>query len=237
MGILSSRRRGAALVAALAVCSLNASAAAHDPGKVVWSGVYVGGGIGAASAEAGWIFSSGFSPDPNPLDLDTVLAGGFHLGIQRQWGHFVAGLEVSALFTDLDGSSLCPSGIHSCDLDISRIFMVGPRFGFAAHNLHIFGTGGYALGTSDSRTVEIASGLRFDATADRHGGWYLGGGVEWSLGRAMVFGVEYRRIELDDERHISSFGDPNGDRRVDATIDSVMARLTFKVGEMFHGGR
>jgi hypothetical protein len=47
----------------------------------------------------------------------------------------------------------------------------------------------------------------------------------------MVLGVEYKRIELGDDRHYSPTGVFAASREVDATIDTVQARLTFKLGE------
>jgi opacity protein-like surface antigen len=240
VGPISTVRK---LSAALAVCATlvlplacNAAADVLDsrgwmhPATGTWSGVYVGGSLGAAWGESDFVFTGGVSPLTNPQDFDSVFAGGFHLGIQRQWDRIVAGIETSVLFGNFDSSSPCPVGPFSCSVEMSRIWMIGPRLGFATSNFHFYGTGGYALGRLESKVTD-ASGAVLDDGHGRHNGWYLGGGVEWSIGRSMLLGVEYRRIELDDAWHRSSV-DPISDRTIDATIDTIQARLTFKLGEI-----
>lgn len=248
VGTITIPRQGFALGAiALLACLPLGSAAADGrssaPSKtyadsnVSWSGVYAGAGLGVALGDAGWRYRSGFAPESNPLDLDRTLDGGFHLGIQRQWGTVVAELETSVLFGDLGGNSRCtpPASPFTCSVDVNWIWMIGPRLGLAAHNLHLYATGGYALGDMDTKSITTATGALFESGAGRHTGWYLGGGLEWSLGKTVVLGVEYRRIELDDAWHRSSDPSPLADRSVDATIDTVQARLTFKLGELLHG--
>lgn len=196
----------------------------------IWSGVYIGGSLGGARGEAGFVVASGLTVNPNPMDLDGALAGGFHLGIQRQWGRTVAGIETSVLFGDFSGTSLCPNDEDFCSVDGSRIWMIGPRLGFAASNLHFYATGGYALGRLTSKAVDDATGALLDSGHARHDGWYLGGGVEWSFRPNVILGAEYRRIELGADTHSSSAGIAAAAREIDATIDTVQARLTFKMG-------
>jgi outer membrane immunogenic protein len=154
------------------------------------------------------------------------------LGFQHQWGNFVLGLETSVLITDLSGTSTCPTATFSCAVETDWIWMIGPRIGYATNNWLFYGTGGYAVGSLDSRTPTIATGVQFDSGHERHGGWYLGGGIEWSLNRTLSLGVEYKHIELDNDLHVSSAlpGNPAADRSLDASIDVVQARLTVRVG-------
>ena len=166
----------------------------------VWNGFYVGAGLGTAWGDATFEFAGGLPVTPNPFDLDSAIVGGVHFGYQRQWGHMIAGLETSVLFTNLEGRSSCPNPAFACSVDADWIWMIGPRLGFATRNLLFYGTGGYALASLETKTVTIATGAVFDTGRERNGGWYLGGGMEWSIGRAMSLGVEYRRIELDEAR-------------------------------------
>jgi opacity protein-like surface antigen len=230
----TSAKCGLALgaIAALTCLSVASRAAAHEPASAAWSGVYIGASIGGAWGDAGFAV-----PDkaPGRMDLDSVLAGGFHIGVQRQWGHIVGGIETSVLFGDFSGATSCPNDDFSCSVDVNWIWMIGPRLGIAMNTLHFYATGGYALGNSSTRVVEIATSATEERGHGHNSGWYVGGGVEWSLGRAMVLAVEYRRIELDDDRHFSPTGVFAASREVDATIDTIQARLSFKLGDLLHG--
>lgn len=191
----------------------------------------MGAGVGSAWGEATFDFLAPLNP-PLLNDLDSALAGGLHVGYQRQWGRVVAGIEGSALFTDLSGASLCPLNPNfTCAVDVEWVLMLGPRLGLAADNLHFYGTGGFAVGSLETRTITNATGAVFDRGDGQHTGWYLGAGVEWSLSRALVLGVEYRHIDLGTDTHVSSFPIPGGNRDVEATLDTVQARLTLKLGD------
>lgn len=197
-----------------------------------WSGLYFGGSLGGAWGDSSFVFANGNPANPNPIDFDGAFAGGAHLGLQHQWGNFVLGIETSVLFADLNGTSTCPNPAFACSVETDWIWMIGPRVGFAMNNWLFYGTGGYAIGSLDTQTTTIATGVQFDSGNERHGGWYLGAGLEWGITRNLSLGVEYKHIELDDELHVSSTipGNPAGDRFVDASIDVVQARLTLRLG-------
>jgi outer membrane immunogenic protein len=197
-----------------------------------WSGLYFGGSLGGAWGDSSFVFANGNPANPNPIDFDGSFAGGFHLGLQHQWGNFVFGIEGSALITDLSGTSTCPNAAFSCSAETDWIWMIGPRVGYTMNNWLFYGTGGYAVGSIDTQTTFVATGVQFDSGHERHGGWYLGGGLEWGITRNLSLGIEYKHIELDDELHVSSTipGSPGGDRSVDASIDVVQARLTLRMG-------
>jgi len=160
------------------------------------------------------------------MDFDGAFAGGFHIGVQHQWNSFLLGVETSVLLTDLDGSSTCPNPAFSCSSEASWIWMIGPRVGFTANNWLFYGTGGYARGAVSSETVYVSNGVQFDATHERHDGWYAGGGIEWGLTPNVTLGIEYKHIELDSDLHRSIYYSTDN-RNIDATIDTVQARLTL----------
>lgn len=196
-----------------------------------WSGLYFGGSLGGAWGDSSFVFDNGNPVPSNPIDFDGGFAGGAHLGLQHQWGNFVLGIETSVLFADLKGTSPCVNPAFSCSVETDWVWMIGPRVGYAFNNWLFYGTGGYALGSLDTSATLIATGVS-DSGHDRHGGWYLGGGLEWGITRNISLGVEYKHIELDNELHVSSSnpGNPAWDRVVDASIDVVQARLTLRMG-------
>lgn len=232
---MSACRRllGLLVLAALVVGAWTSGAAANGPprsGKT-WDGLYVGGSVGRSWGESGFVVPSGLTVTPNPMDLDGTVAGGVHLGFQRQWGSIVGGIETSALFANLGGRSLCPNLADFCTVEGNWTWMIGPRVGFVAGGMHFYTTGGYALGRLTSRAIDDATGVVLDQGHELHGGWYLGGGVEWNLMQNIIFGLEYRRIDLGGATHASSLGIPAAAREVDAEIDTIQARLSLKFGQ------
>src|SRR5262249_36290390 len=139
-----------------------------DAPASAWNGFFVGAGIGEAWGETSFAFAGGLPANPNPFDFDSAVAGGLHIGYQRQWGHIVGGVETSVLFTNLGGRSTCPNPTFGCTVDASWIWMVGPRLGYATGALHFYGTGGYALGKLESKTVDLGTGAVFDTGHDQH---------------------------------------------------------------------
>lgn len=224
--ITTSSVCGLALGAIATFSSLPADA--HEPSGSNWNGAYVGLTLGGAWGDAGFAVPSN---PPGSVDLDAVAVGGFHAGLKRQWGNFVGGIETSFLFGDLGGTIICPNNTFTCSTDVNWIWMIGPKLGIARNNLHVYGTGGYALGRMTTTVVEIATGDIDERGHGLNSGWYLGGGVEWAFASSMVFGIEYKRIELGDDRHFSPTGVFAASRVVDGSIDTVQARLTFKLGE------
>jgi outer membrane immunogenic protein len=219
--------------AALWVLVFAGGAAANGPPRSgsAFDGLYVGGSIGGAWGESGWVYTTGgFPTTPNPFDIDG-LVGGLHVGYQRQFGKLTAGIETSVMFSDnLGGSALCPNPVFICSTSTDWVWMLGPRLGYAMGNMQVYGTGGYALGRMRSTSVDTTGVLATDLGGGRHDGWYLGGGVEWAIAPSLVFGVEYRRIELSDDVHFSSLA-PAGARAIDASIDTIQARLSLKLGQ------
>jgi outer membrane immunogenic protein len=225
--------RAPVLLAAMCVGLCAGTAEAGDPPRpgTSWSGFYVGGGIGSAWGETSWEFATGFTTAPNPFDTDG-LVGSVHLGYQVQWGQIVAGVETSFTPSSVRGGPACADPTFSCVAETDWVWMLGPRLGYTSGGFHYYGTGGYAIGRIETRIHDLtAGGAIVDTSSHLHDGWYFGGGIEWAFSPALVLGIEYRRIELDTERHLSSTGDPNGARAIDATVDSVQARLTLKLGQ------
>jgi len=80
-----------------------------------------------------------------------------------------------------------------------------------------------------------------DSDSARHGGWYLGGGVEWMVSPGWFMGLDYRHYEFDSANHIGFCSGatpvcaPQGvlsgiNSSVDATTDSITARVSWKFG-------
>lgn len=191
-----------------------------------WTGFYVG-----AQAAYGWGDGSlefvNFANKGFP-DLDGWL-GGAQIGYQQQFGPLVAGVEASWLGGNIDGTApdlVFPDAPITISID--NVVMLNGRLGWAAENWLLYVTGGYARAEVDAHRTFAA----FDIGGDEHhDGWNLGGGIEYLVHPNVSLGVEYRRIELDDEIHpgVNNFNAnvSQRDHRVDADMDLVAARLNI----------
>lgn len=143
---------GLALGAMAALACL--PAAAHEPAAATWSGAYVGLMVGGGWGDAGFAVPNEV---PGRVDLNAAI-GGFHAGLQRQWGQLVGGIETSFMFGGLGGTTICPNDDYTCSVDVNWVWTIGPKLGVARNNLQVYATGGYALARATTRVVEIATG-------------------------------------------------------------------------------
>jgi len=197
-----------------------------------WTGFYVGANAGWAGTNYDNAYTVGTSFES---DSDTGLFGG-HVGYQHQMGNLVIGVEALGAWASNDDRELvqCPNPATRCSGVLGEsLWSVGPRLGYAVHKWLPYVTGGYAEAEFDHVVVNGAGAVTRQAN-DREGGWYIGGGVEYALTSNLSVGVEYRRYDFDftSERFIVPGGavDPGDQANVDAEVDTVTARVSFKFG-------
>ncbi|KRR23094.1 outer membrane protein [Bradyrhizobium retamae] len=208
-----------------------------------WSGIYVGGAVGGA-----WHDTAGnFYNVPSALwhtgNSDTALIYGGFAGIQKQWGNFVLGIEggYNALdngFNTTAGTGLLGSGCalgvgFSCQSRVNDIWYIGGRVGYAWNRFMVYGQGGYAQADIDTQTLVNATGATFDHAGASHGGWYAGVGAEYAVLDNLILGIDYKHYEFDSKQHNCNAAlvltcAPVNNRNVDADVDAVMARLSYK---------
>lgn len=203
-----------------------------------WTGVYVGGEIGAL-----WGQSDGSFLTPPPADFSTkhttAAAGGF-FGAQYQWNNIVLGVEgnVIALFTKSLGDAPCvpaascgPNALRTTSLD--AIWSAGGRIGWAAGMWMPYAAGGFA-GTRLTLVGIDATPLNESVTQTRLG-WYVGAGVDWMVAANWIVGVEYRHYDFGSQQ-IVPFNNTTGAFATDDAsdlrlrVDTVMFRASYKFG-------
>lgn len=163
------------LAAALFALGFSASANAADvpvrgpvykaaPAPVFnWTGFYIGGHVGYGWAE------------DNAGNTADGFLGGLQAGYNWQFSrNFVFGLETDFAWTDVTSAA---------NVSLNYVGTVRGRLGYAADNLLIYGTGGYAY-------TKLSTGLTGD-------GYALGAGLEWALNRSWSAKVEYMFHNLD----------------------------------------
>lgn len=206
-----------------------------------WTGFYIG-------ANAGWLsndFNGTFPLAPgflfNPGRADQAI-GGFYGGYQFQNGNWVIGVETgfdlplgnnyaSGSGSGLAGTDCAYGGTALCEARLDKIFRAGARLGWAFDRWLVYGTGGYARAQIQARENVPGSGI--SDQADSYGdGWYGGGGVDFAVLTNLFLGIEYRHYDFGTVRVGSAAGGSGNPtlRDISATADSVMGRLTIKMG-------
>jgi outer membrane immunogenic protein len=243
---------GLVVVAGIAVAASSAQAGGQYGGSfkdepiVVlpqynWSGLYIGAHVGGAwsDIERHYPLADHYVNTPGAVishEADGAVAGG-HLGLQHQVGHVVIGGEVNLTHADLDAHSTANSssvGNNPVDLntEIRSIFTATARLGYAWDRWLVYAKGGYA-----NAKFEVSSEDPSDTASSthRHNGWVVGGGLEYALLRDVIIGVEYNYMNFDERTHFADCrpgcASPTfQDTDVDAEVQTVMARLTLKLG-------
>jgi outer membrane immunogenic protein len=218
------------LVAGIALGCLHSSASAGGyQHPVDWSGIYIG-----AQGAYGWGDGSSkfvYYPDGGNPDIDGWMGGG-QVGYQRQFGSIVAGIEVSGLAGEVDGTTVNTGDPGTAKVDVKNVISLNGRLGWAADSWLIYATGGYVRADVGGHVYTFGT---YDyGTDEHHDGWNIGGGVEYMIARNVSVGLEYRHIDLNTKIHAgvdTYFGGTvySADlvQRVDADVDVVSARLNF----------
>ena len=226
------------------------------PAEYNWSGIYAGANVGWAHNSFDWRYTN-----PSPATCCAPFSAsqddgivGVHAGIQYQWAHIVIGVEASynSLF---DGKSATGAGCVApnsatlaCQINIGPTGTVGGRLGYAWADWLLYGTGGWAGGSVQTRLINPGpTPVTFDNTgATSTNGWYAGGGVEHVVFRGnwadLIAGLEYQHLDLGTQLHNSRLDAfsacPPGVncRNVSATQDIVRFRLSVKINPFAPAG-
>ena len=205
-----------------------------------WSGLYVGVSAGEMSTSdigGGFVFPAA-AGNSFIVPGNTKFTGGGHIGIQHQMGNFVFGVEggfkhrFGSDFASTPGLGNAPpvgcnaATVFSCQARLDEVWQGGGRLGYATNNLLFYGIGGVARADIQTQAQTIATGALLAQGTGTHTGWYGGGGVEWAFNKNVILGLEYTHYDFNTQVH-----DTGGNSRfVSANADSVMGRLSFKLG-------
>jgi outer membrane immunogenic protein len=257
-------RVGLAL-AALAVCFNSTARAADLPPAAlppplpastappIWAGLYIGidggwaGGTGdqiagVGSATFGIPFSTGGGMPGTVAGISTNggLVGG-HIGYNYQVSNLVVGLEASAAWASISGTTTMgltfPNGAVSTATWSTKVnwqATATPRVGFAYSNWLAYAKGGLAA-AGDQVSVAQLTGTRgaFSATQQRTG-YTVGAGVEWTPNGSWVLGVEYDYLNFGSSQNYAGFGTTTTgfsrffSENVDLNYSEVLGRASYK---------
>ncbi|MBA7648889.1 Outer membrane protein A [subsurface metagenome] len=242
-----TRFAGSVLVALLAVQS---SVAADLPLKAKpivaatfdWSGVYIGAHAGYGGGMKDW--AQGFQAD---FVARGALVGG-QIGINKQLGSFVLGMELAGSWTDINGKSHVdiagPAFASSAVLDhasrIDGLMTIAGRAGIAADRWLVYGKAGLsAAHEKHSTALVISPGGTIALNGDEvRYAPMLGFGAEYALtGNWSLFGAyDYhyfgdRKVALQGTTSLNGAAVPiNRDQGIDQSIHIAKLGVNYRWG-------
>lgn len=180
-----------------------------------WDGLYIG-------VQGGYSFNADTIHPFGNIGGNSWFAGGF-IGIQKQYGSWVAGIETDYNWSDLGGvNTFGPlTAAHS----INDFGSVRGRLGYTYGNYMLYGTGGLAYG----RTEASLSVPGFTTNASQnHIGWTAGAGVESMWGN-WLWRAEWRYTDLGSADYAFPFAGPVAiSIPADITFHTVTVGLGYK---------
>jgi outer membrane immunogenic protein len=218
-----------------------ASAYGWPPGGPAfdWSGFYIGGDVGWQGSRIG--LSSPTGALTYAATHDSLAGGGF-IGVQRQFGQIVLGVEGdyltatgrASLGSTPDISIFGPGGTGTGQVKLRDIWSVGARVGWAMGRWMPYAAGGYANGAFKFSAQNVAPALAETETAKSSGGTgYLGVGIDWAATNNWIIGAEYRHYGFATQTATGSFSGAaigTGTEQVNIAprTDTVLARVSYK---------
>lgn len=226
------KRIGFALVAIMMGAFIQQASAADMPGSAPllrapsaviatrWEGLYVGGHAGYAWANGGYVLNDGIA-ERFGIDAGGFTGGG-QMGAQVQWGQWVAGIEGSYSWTDINETvaSTAVAG-KSAALDIRQIGTIAGRLGWTAGDRWmVYGKGGVAF--ARIHTLDLTPAGTFDSRVWETG-YVLGLGVEYMWAPNWIVGAEldYYGLTFNRQMAPASIYDSNAD------VVALMLRVNY----------
>lgn len=224
----------------LAAAMIAASAAIAQAEGYNWNAYYGGLHGGWASGEVSWVDNNGgwftFAPGTAHAATSDGFIGGAQIGVLRQWGKFVGGLELSASATNISTSVVSPlfPGSDTWQTDISSLVTATARAGFAIGSVLPYIEGGYAGGNVNVTNLDVvfcgALTCIFDSSEWRHG-YTVGGGIDFRVNKNVSAGLNYRFADLGSDTHAGIT--VNNGTVENYTVDSEVHTVTFRINLLF----
>jgi outer membrane immunogenic protein len=198
------------------------------PAELTWTGLYIGGHLGAAWADVQWADVSLTAESVNNDSGGFI--GGVHIGYNLQLHSFLLGVEASltgAVLTDNARSTVAPATI-SYGTDTNPIATATGRLGVVFDRWLIYAKGGWAGAQVEvsGRDTALADSFSF---SNWRNGWTVGGGFEYKFQPDFSLGVEYGFIDLGSETMtgVTALGLPVTITNHDLQIQAATARLNY----------
>lgn len=187
------------------LANTNSSSAASP-----WSGVYLGGDLGAGWSTGYWSYTN-----PNYFNTNSEIylgsdysipsngiVGGANIGLNRQNEHFLYGVDGSILGTDFSKtlsnpflSPLAPGVTNTYTLHF--LSTADALFGYVSNRFLTYFDAGWAGGELQTSSNQAVDPTYIDASSEKWtNGWTAGVGVDYMIVPNVTLGVAYNFIQL-----------------------------------------
>jgi len=210
-----------------------------------WTGIYLGGQAGWEWADVHDVCTLGCFPafftEDSKLSTWDI---GLHGGIQKQFDHWLIGVEAALHEPGQDNSrsnfNSCAGPAFRCGLrSIADLATVGGKVGYAWNAWLLSAQGGWATGVLNRADFLFPNGgfcSGFTCAQGRADGWYVGGSLEYILSKGtfadLIAGVDYKYVRLNDTPLHDQAG---GIHTLSENVNLVDFRLTLKFNPGFGG--
>ncbi len=203
-----------------------------------WTGFYAGMNVGRGQADATMEFSgAGWWDFFGVGGVTNFDAGGASFGLQAGYNHqfsnnIVAGIEASYNTSSI--SQTIPSqffpALDTFNVEVKNYWTVAGRLGYVMNKALVYGSAGFAGASVSSTAFDVT---RSDTSVVDHTGVVMGVGFEYMVNPTLIFGLDYKHMDLGSKTHLSnlstcgvcSVGD---NRNVNVTVDTLSATVKFK---------
>ena len=229
------------LLATLIVLTASSASAEGPsaPGGYDWTGIYTGVHAGFGRQAISGMFDQG-GPPGGPYDLSTFdvngVAGGVHLGVNKQWNTLVLGVEGDISASDLsakrDGAPF-PGSTIGVEANVNLLASLRGRAGVAFDNLLLYGTGGIGFAKYSFTSTFTGIGFVPESASVFGQGWgaVYGAGLEYGKGN-VVFRLEALHYDVKSSFMFAGGEIPDadaGDFINWGGVTVVRAGLSYKV--------
>ena len=147
-----------------------------------WTGLYIGGHIGAGNSRREFTYDGTtadiFAPFlPEEFDhSNTSFVGGGFVGLQKQWNWFLLGVEAGYLWMDHSASTasdqvIAPPPDLTLSSSVKDVYYVAGKFGWTWDNLLGYFKGGWASGEVGYGINQTSTGVQLASSSSRENGW------------------------------------------------------------------
>ena len=177
---------------------------AQPPVAYSWTGLYVGGHLGAGWATNEWraVEIGGSNPFRLGTGNPSGFLGGAQIGVNYQVDAVVFGFEAEVSWASLTGETCnAVAATVQCNSKSDRFGTLAGRFGIAADRTLVYFKGGAAW-THDIHDLVLCCGVVEATVSGGKWGWMAGTGLEYVLTRNWSAKLEYDFMDFGTSRFV-----------------------------------
>jgi outer membrane immunogenic protein len=200
---------------------------AYAPAAIYnWTGVYIGGQLGAGFGNSSW--TDPLTGAKNNFNSGAGFLGGAQVGGNLQFNMLVVGVE-----GDFNWSSLKASGTDSIgnaiNSNVNWTSTVTGRIGAAFDRLLVYGKGGVAFAQGQNGFTDLF-GNSAGVTSTRTG-WTAGAGLEYGITRNLSAKIEYDYLGFGSQTlNFTTPTTPLYSTNANLNVQEIKAGLNFRFG-------